>query len=145
MKDLSDLDPAMRLAMSVIKRCSEGEGVEVAQKELKHYDATLHRCHDNVKEFVAMHPECSHVFGFFVAPRILYGSLLVIPHSVVGTPDGALNDITPSETEYRYPFVRHIGTQDEFALIAASEPFTLEVPAQLVRQYLGIVPSFKLP
>jgi hypothetical protein len=70
------------------------------------------------------------VFGFLVGPS-LYGTL-VIAHSAVGAPDGSLNDITPSESEFAYPFVSHTGSREEFELIAAVDPFMIEVPNRLL-------------
>jgi hypothetical protein len=135
--DLNDLDPATRLAIIVIKRCIAGEGVELQQKIPTRYEPTLHRCHDNVREFVAKYPKCKHVYGFFIADRRpLSDGTLVIPHSAVEAPDGSLNDITPSELDVRYPFVPHTGTREEFELIAAAEPFMIEVPHLLLRQFL---------
>jgi hypothetical protein len=131
---LSDLDPAMRLAISVIKRAVAGEGAPLEERTLKHYDTTPHRCHDNVRAFVALYPECGHVFGFLVAQRELFDDTLVIAHSAVRTPDGALVDITQSESEYRYTFVPHVGTPEEFELIAAP-PYMVGVPNTLVWQF----------
>lgn len=34
-----------------------------------------------------------------------------------------------------YPFVPHVGTPEEFKLIAAAEPHMVEVPNSLVRQF----------
>jgi len=138
--DLEKLDERMRLAIGVIRRCLAGEGVELKQKTLTHYDPTLHRCHDNVREFVEKFPECTHVRGFFVANRQpIADTTLVIAHSAVGAPDGSLNDITPSELDVRHPFVPHIGTPEQFELIAANEPFMVEVPNALLRE-LAIIP-----
>jgi hypothetical protein len=61
-------------------------------------------------------------------------------HSVVRAPDGSLHDITPNELEVSYSFVPHTGTQEEFELIAAVEPFTLEVPHSLLSPILGKKP-----
>jgi hypothetical protein len=133
--DLSELDPAMRLAISVIKRAVAGKATPLVERTLKHYDPTPHRCHDNVREFVEKYPECKHVFGFLVAQRKLLDDTLVIAHSAVETPDGLLVDITPSESEFAYPFVRHVGTPEEFDLIAA-DLFMIEVPNSLVRQFV---------
>jgi hypothetical protein len=134
--ELNDLDPAMRVALSVIKRCVAGEGAPLVERTLKHYDPTLHRCHDNVREFVEKYPECKQVFGFLVAQRQMLDDTLVIAHSAVGTPDGLLVDITPSESEFAYPFVPHVGTLEEFDLIAV-DPFMVAVPNSLVRQFLA--------
>ena len=135
----ADLDPAMRLAVSVIRRARAGECVELIEMVLKRFEATPHRCHDNVREWVAMHPELEHVRGFLVANQAEIDTSLVISHSVVGVPkDGTVRDITPNDAKYRYPFVRHIGTLEEFELIAGKEPFMLEVPNALLRK-LGVI------
>src|SRR5258706_3222356 len=138
--DLENLDERMRLAIGVIRRCLAGEGVELQQKTLTRYDPTLHRCHDNVREFVAKFPAYTHVCGFFVANRQpIADTTLVIAHSAVRAPDGSLNDITPSELDVRHPFVPHTGTPEQFELIAATEPFMVEVPNALLRA-LFIIP-----
>jgi hypothetical protein len=129
----------MRLAISVIRRCVAGDCVPLVDKTLRDYQPTLHGCHDNVREWVALYPKYQHVYGFFVANRQpISDGTLVIPHSAVADTDGTLCDITPSELDVRYPFVRHVGTPGEFELIAAPEPFTLEVPNSLLRK-LGVI------
>jgi hypothetical protein len=131
---MSDLDPAMQLALSVIKRAVAGECVELQQKELRDWQPTAHLCHENVRQWVKLYPKYTHVYGFLVANQMpTLDSTLVIAHSVVGAPDGSLNDITPSESYFRYSFVRHLGTREEFELIAA-EPHMVEVPNSLVRE-----------
>lgn len=133
--DISDLDHRMRLAVDIIQRCLAGEGVELQEKILTRYEPSLHRCHDNVREFVEKYPHLTHVLGFYVANRLpIADTTLVIAHSVVGAPDGSLNNITPSELDVRYPFVPHTGTPEEFALIAASEPYMVEIPNALLRR-----------
>lgn len=135
----SELGPAMSLAISVIRRCVAGDCVPLVEKTLIRYDPTPHRCHDNVREWVALHPEFQHVRGFLVANRQpISDGTLVIPHSAVADTDGTLCDITPSQLDVRLPFVRHVGTPEEFELIAAHEPFTLEVPNGLLR-HLGVI------
>ena len=125
----------MRLAITIIRRCLAGEGIELEQKTLMHYEPTPHRCHDNVREFVEKYPACTHVRGFLVANRLpIADTTLVMAHSAVGAPDGSLNDITPSELNVWYPFVRHTATSDEFEIIAAFEPFMVEVPNSMLRE-----------
>jgi hypothetical protein len=100
--DVNDLDHRMRLAVGIIQRCLAGEGVELQEKILTRYEPSLHRCHDNVLEFVEKHPELTHVRGFYVANRQpIADTTLVIAHSVVAAPDGSLNNITPSELDVR--------------------------------------------
>jgi hypothetical protein len=135
--DTSNLDARTLLALGVIRRCLAGEGVELKQMTLTHYEPSLHRCHDNVREFVEKYPAYTQVRGFFVANRQpLADTTLVIAHSAVGAPDGTLNDITPSELDVRHPFVLHDGTLEEFESVADSEPFMVEVPNDLVRELL---------
>jgi hypothetical protein len=140
MKQFEDLSPEARLAISIIRRCLAGEGAPLVEMELRDYDATPNACHNNVAEWVAEHPEHEHVRGFLVANRAPWGSdgTIVVAHSVVGDADGVLRDITPNVIGVRLPFVRHLGTRDEFNLIAEHEPFTYEVPNSLLRR-LGII------
>jgi hypothetical protein len=133
----------MRLAISVIRRCVAGDCVELVEKTLTAYQPTPHLCHDNVREWVARYPQFQQIYGFFVANRRpISDGTLVIAHSAVADTEGALCDITPSELDVRLPFVRHLGTIEEFDLIAAREPFTLEVPNSLLRS-LGVIRKSK--
>jgi hypothetical protein len=47
--------------------------------------------------------------------RSIFGVWQVQAHSVVELEDGRLIDITPSGVSRPYPFLRHIGTDEEFA------------------------------
>lgn len=115
-----------------------GEVTELVPKVLRHYDATPHRCHDNVAAWVKLYPKHKQVFGFLVANEREIDTSLVIPHCVVEDTDGTLCDITPGESVYRYPFVRHVGSLAEFELIAGKEPFMVEIPNELLRR-LGVM------
>lgn len=134
----SDLDPVTCLAIRVIQRCLAGDCVELIEKTLARYEATSYCCHDNVTEFVALYPKYQRVRGFLVSHQPTSDTSLVIAHSVVADIDGSLCDITPNDAMFRYPFVRHNGTRDEFEIIAAKEPFMVEVPNPLLRQ-LGVI------
>lgn len=134
----SELTPAMSLAISVIKRCVAGDCVPLVEKALRDYQPTPHRCHDNVREWVALYPKYQQVRGFLVANQAETDTSLVIAHSVVKDTDGTLCDITPTDAFFRYPFVTHLGSLEEFNLIAAQEPFMLELPNALLRK-LGVV------
>ena len=48
-------------------------------------------------------------------------------HSAVETEDGTLCDITPQEASTDYPFIRHLGTDEEFELFGRVEYFDLPV------------------
>jgi len=76
-------------------------------------------CHANVETWVMRSPEYAIVRGWVVfdqsnqsivpRPRFHFAA-----HSVIGTPDGKLLDITPSGISQPYPFIRHPGTTVEF-------------------------------
>lgn len=133
-----ELDPATNLAVSVIRRALAGESVELVEKVLTHYEPTAHRCHDNVREWVKLYPKYKQVNGFLVANQQAIDTSIVIAHCAVEDTEGTLCDITPSDAMYRYPFVRHVGTEAEFELIAGREPFLLEIPNHLLRR-LGVI------
>lgn len=73
-------------------------------------------CHDNVAAWVSRSPQHKRVRGYVIFDmRMLIGVWQVQAHTVVKLEDGALIDITPSGVSRPYPFVRHIGTEEEFA------------------------------
>lgn len=85
-------------------------------------------CHDNVAAWVSRSPQHKHVKGFVIFDlRMLLGIWQVHAHSVVELEDGTLIDITPSGVSRPYPFVRHIGTEEEFAEMARA--MHVDVPA----------------
>ena len=45
------------------------------------------------------------------------GFVRFVPHCVIEVEDGTLADITPHEASGDYPFIRHIGTREEFLAI----------------------------
>lgn len=85
-------------------------------------------CHDNVAIWVDRTPQHKHVFGYVIFDlRPVTGNWQVHAHSVVELEDGTLIDITPSGVSQQYPFIRHIGTWDEFAEMAIA--MRVDVPA----------------
>lgn len=78
-----------------------------------------HYCHDNVALWVARCPEHKHVKGYILfGPNPLLQGWIVQAHSLVELEEGGLIDITPSGASQTYPFVRHVGTEEEFAEFA---------------------------
>jgi hypothetical protein len=78
----------------------------------KHY-------HANVAAWVSRCPQHKHIRGYGIFDlRLLYGVWQVHAHSVVELEDGRLIDITPSGVSQLYPFVRHLGTDEEFEAMA---------------------------
>jgi hypothetical protein len=87
----SELDPATKIAVSVIRRAVAGEGVELTEKVFRDYEPTTHRCHDNVREWVKFYPKYKHVYGFLVANQREIDTSIVTAHSDT---DGTLCNIT---------------------------------------------------
>ena len=85
-------------------------------------------CHDNVAVWVDRCPQHKHVYGYVIFDhRLLTRTWQVHPHSVVELEDGMLIDITPSGVSHPYPFIRHVGTEEEFAEMAVA--MWVDVPA----------------
>lgn len=120
-------------AISVVERCLAGDCVPLVEKTLRDYQPMAHLCHDNVREWIKLYPKYQHVRGFLVANRPEPDTTLMIAHSAVEGTDGTLCDKTPSDFYARLPFVRRVGTLEEFELIAAHEPFMVETPNALLR------------
>jgi hypothetical protein len=75
-------------------------------------------CHDNVAAWVYRSPQHKHVKGYAVFDLRVLGFWQVQAHSVVELEEGSLIDITPSGVSQPPLFVRHIGTEEEFAEMA---------------------------
>jgi hypothetical protein len=71
-----------------------------------------HNCYRNVATWVHNVPQHRMVMGYVIFDLPLY--IEVVPHAVVEIEDGTLMDITPSGVTMAYPFVRHVGTDEEF-------------------------------
>lgn len=80
-----------------------GEGVWVPQK---------YYCHANVETWVFHNPSHKAVLGYLISEPSP-GRWLVYAHSVVEREDGTLIDITPMHGSQSYPFIRHVGTDEE--------------------------------
>lgn len=84
------------------------------------WQPTARNCHSNVATWVSNRPIYKAVLGFVVVPPMppFRPYWDVIAHAVVEDEGGMLMDITPSGAEYVYPFVRHLGTLEEFQQFA---------------------------
>jgi hypothetical protein len=86
----------------------------------------VNRCHDNVAIWVAKNPQHKHVHGFIymdLRPHAQYIRLMA--HSAVESEDGTLCDITTHEASIDFPFIRHLGTDEEFELFGRVGHFDL--------------------
>jgi hypothetical protein len=76
------------------------------------------QCHDNVLAWVSATPKHKHVFGYLLFDYRELGFWTLRPHSLVEFEDGTLVDITPRPTAQQHPFIRHLGSEEEFAEMA---------------------------
>lgn len=114
-------------AKSILARRAEAVIAIDRQVATDDWSPKLHCCHDNVRDWVARNPGHKHVTGYLIFDLRIIGCWLVQPHSLVEFEDGILVDITPHGASQQYPFVRHVGSDEEFAEMAVA--IRIEVPA----------------
>jgi hypothetical protein len=123
-----DTDAIARLAVSVVKRVHQSVILHRKVVHIGGWNPTINRCHDNVAIWVAKNPQHKHVHGFiYMDLRPNAYCIRLMAHSAVETEDGTLCDITPHEASADYPFIRHLGTDEEFELFGRVESFDLPV------------------
>jgi hypothetical protein len=72
-------------------------------------------CHENVVEWVKRNPDHRPVRGWLYAPYLTTENIArFLSHSIIETEPGELMDITLASTEWAHPFIRHIGSEEEF-------------------------------
>ena len=104
-----------KLARELHARQSEAVVVPYIERSVGDWKPSANDCHRNVDWYCAHNPKAVQVRGW------MYFDLLsqFVAHSVVEE-GGTLLDITPSHASHRYPFVRHIGNEEDFiALVEA--------------------------
>jgi hypothetical protein len=112
-----DTDAISRLAVSVVKRLHQSVTLRRRVVHIGEWAPTVNRCHDNVAIWVAKRPQHKHVRGFvYMDLRPNAQCIRLMAHSAVETEDGTLWDITPHDVPANYPFIRHVGTDEEFEL-----------------------------
>jgi hypothetical protein len=123
-----DTDAIARLSVSVVKRLHQSVILHRKVVHIGGWTPTINRCHDNVAIWVAKNPQHKHVHGFiYMDLRPNAYCIRLMAHSAVETEDGTLCDITPHEASADYPFIRHLGTDEEFELFGKVESFDLPV------------------
>jgi len=121
-------DASARLAKSVVKRLDQSVILRHIFARIGEWTPTANRCHDNVAIWVAKKPQHKHVHGFiYMDLRPRAQCIRLMAHSAVETEDGTLCDITPHEASVNYPFIRHLGTDEEFELFGRIGHFDLPV------------------
>jgi hypothetical protein len=107
------------IARSVLaRRASEAMNVPFLQVVLKvgpgenDRSPEMNKCHDNVRNWIAANPNDKEVLGYRLVEEP--ECWVVHAHSVVERENGSLFDITPLHIPQSYPFVRHIGSAEEF-------------------------------
>jgi hypothetical protein len=120
----AEKDAIARLAKAVVKRLDQSVILRRIVAHIGEWTPTVNRCHDNVAIWVAKNPQHKHVHGFIymdLRPNAQYIRLMA--HSAVETEDGTLCDITPHQASIDYPFIRHLGTDEEFELFGRAGHF----------------------
>jgi hypothetical protein len=123
----------LEIAKSVIARRSEAvfvpfRSVGMSEDGKPDWRPRPKYCHDNVAAWVYRSPLDKHARGYVICDlRAIIGVWQVQAHSVVELEDGTLIDITPSGASQLYPFVRHVGSEEEFAEMACA--MRVNVPA----------------
>jgi hypothetical protein len=94
-------------------------------------------CYDNTRRYVELNPQYKEIRGWLVLDRRIIATLVgqqsfveLIAHSVVESSSGTLLDITPvvPDLESPHPFLKHLGTEDEFAPLIADYRGALQSP-----------------
>jgi hypothetical protein len=123
----------MSIARSVLARRSEGVLVPFRQVGFRAtppdqaWYPKANAYHKNVAAWVSSNPHDKHIRGYLIFDlRRPYGAWKIHAYSVVDM-DGQLFDITPSAVSQPYPFVRHVGTEEEFAAMTRAR--AVVVPA----------------
>jgi hypothetical protein len=83
------------------------------------WSPTPHNCHSNVATLVHFHPIYKPINGHVLLKPILPFKMYweIIAHAIVEDEDGTLIDITPHGASQIYPFVKHVGPNEEFDLV----------------------------
>jgi hypothetical protein len=130
-----DTDVISRLAVSAVKRLHQSVTLCRRVVHIGEWTPTVNRCHDNVAIWVAKRPQHKHVRGFvYMDLRPGAPCIRLMAHSAVETEDGTLWDITPHGASVNYPFIRHLGTDEEFELFGKVRYFDLPVRAWMRRK-----------
>jgi hypothetical protein len=124
----AEMDAIARLAKSVVKRLDQSVILRRIVAHIGEWTPTVNRCHDNVAIWVAKEPRHKHVYGFiYMDLRPNAQCIRLMAHSAVETEDGTLCDITLHQASIEYPFIRHLGTDEEFELFGRIGHFDLPV------------------
>jgi hypothetical protein len=79
---------------------------------------TANECHANVDRWVGEHPDHTAVRGWIIMSEMAE-MLYLAAHSVVGSPQRSLFDITPLPA-LNLPFIPHWGPESEFQKLRAN-------------------------
>lgn len=108
-----------RIVESVLPRVGEAVRLVRRSARIGTWEPKPHDCHDNVSYWVSRNPRHKQVFGVVLFDlRELMGCIRMTAHSAVEDENGVLYDITPHGASQDYPFVRHVGTVEDFSILA---------------------------
>ena len=105
-------------ARGLVARRSEGVLAVNRAVSLPGWTPQMKQCHDDVQKWVSATPGHKHVRGYLICDYLDLGFWVVRSRSLVEFEDGTLVDITPRPIPWQYPFVRHLGSEEEFVQMA---------------------------
>ena len=83
----------------------------------------IHECYRNVDIWVHHNPRYRGIDGFIYFDWLaVLGFIRFQPHAVIENENGELVDITPHGAEGDYPFIRHVGTREEYDAFCERTP-----------------------
>ncbi len=111
----TDPPPEIRpFLITLFARRHEGVFTRQAKATIGTWSPQPHYCFPNCKEWVRFNPTHKCIVGFLYFDYLPLGFVRFTPHAVIEVDDGTLVDITPHGVETPYPFLRHVGTGEEF-------------------------------
>jgi len=118
------------LVGSLYQRRSEGVILRRATASIGEWRPQIHWCEKNVEAWVRFNPQHKRADGYVFFDYRFWGLGFVRfqPHVVIENEAGELVDITPHEAADDHPFIRHIGSRDQFAAALEHGPLDLIIP-----------------
>ena len=104
----------LSLLVTLFQRRREGVFPRQATAQIGEWRPQPHCCYKNCDEWVRFNPNDKRVDGFTYFNFQLFGFVKFTPHAVIEVEDGTLVDITPHGSLDPHPFIRHIGSPEEF-------------------------------
>lgn len=108
-------DEVRAVLLSLYRRRSEAIVLRRLDVSTPNWKPQPKFCYDNVEAWTGLNPLHKPTYGFlYFDYRPSLGFIRFTAHGVIEIEDGTLRDITPTGASRDYPFIRHLGSLDEF-------------------------------